>query len=233
MTSTDIENFLGDCQVTNVRIVEDKMDHRPKGFGYVEFATVDGLKKALTLSETQFQGRNIRISVAEPRKYLACYDSRLLADSIFSQPRTAAVRDVRSLTGPGKVLFRTYQAKASAGHPNEVDSVGITRPRRTLEASVAETSVDQASSRVMARCATSQIGSARARSRQRQAQQCQCEMEVECVKAARRASADSLLHGARDARKPAPGHHVASSKSDRLWIARLQRPIKTASGGRT
>ncbi|KAH0009627.1 RNA-binding domain-containing protein, partial [Aureobasidium melanogenum] len=39
-----------------------------KGFGYVEFGTVDGLKKALTLSETQFQGRNIRISVADPPK---------------------------------------------------------------------------------------------------------------------------------------------------------------------
>jgi len=42
------------------------MLNKPKGFGYVEFGTVDGLKKALDLSETQFQGRNIRISVAEP-----------------------------------------------------------------------------------------------------------------------------------------------------------------------
>lgn len=68
MTEGDIRDFLSGCEVTSVRIVEDKMDMRPKGFGYVEFGTLEGLKKALTLSETQFQGRNIRISVAEPRK---------------------------------------------------------------------------------------------------------------------------------------------------------------------
>jgi translation initiation factor 4B len=54
--------------VTNVRIVEDKLERKPKGFGYVEFASVDGLKKALELSGSQFSGRNIRISVAEPRE---------------------------------------------------------------------------------------------------------------------------------------------------------------------
>lgn len=68
MTEGDVRDFLRDCNVTSVRIVEDKVDQRPKGFGYVEFATLDGLKKALELSETQFQGRNIRISVADPRK---------------------------------------------------------------------------------------------------------------------------------------------------------------------
>ena len=68
VTEADVRDFLDGCEVTSVRIVEDKMDRRPKGFGYVEFGTVDGLKKALTLSETQFQGRNIRISVADPRK---------------------------------------------------------------------------------------------------------------------------------------------------------------------
>lgn len=67
-TEGDVQDFFGECQVTSVRIVEDKMDRKPKGFGYAEFATLDGLKKALALSGTQFQGRNIRISVAEPRK---------------------------------------------------------------------------------------------------------------------------------------------------------------------
>jgi len=50
-----------------VRIVEDKLDRKPKGFGYVEYASLDGLKKALELNGSQFQGRNIRISIAEPR----------------------------------------------------------------------------------------------------------------------------------------------------------------------
>jgi translation initiation factor 4B len=61
---------LVDCQVTSVRIVEDKLDRKPKGFGYVEFATLDGLKIALTKTESNFMGRNIKISVAEPRTLL-------------------------------------------------------------------------------------------------------------------------------------------------------------------
>lgn len=67
-TEGDIQDFFAGCSVTNVRIVEDKMDKKPKGFGYAEFATLEGLKKALEFNNTQFQGRNIRVSVAEPRK---------------------------------------------------------------------------------------------------------------------------------------------------------------------
>lgn len=68
VTDGDVQDFFTGCEVTSVRIVEDKLDRKPKGFGYVEFATLDGLKKALELSGTQFQGRNVRISVAEPPK---------------------------------------------------------------------------------------------------------------------------------------------------------------------
>lgn len=55
--------------MTNVRIVEDKLNKSPKGFGYVEFETVEGLKKALDFSGTTLQGRSIRISVAEPGEF--------------------------------------------------------------------------------------------------------------------------------------------------------------------
>ena len=68
VTAADVEDFFAECEVTNVRIVEDRFDRKPKGFGYVEFNTLEGLKKALTLHESSFQGRKIRISVAEPRK---------------------------------------------------------------------------------------------------------------------------------------------------------------------
>jgi len=64
----DIEGFFRDCQVTSVRIVEDKMDRKPKGFGYVEFGTLDGLKAALALSGENLAGRQVRISVADPPK---------------------------------------------------------------------------------------------------------------------------------------------------------------------
>lgn len=39
-----------------------------KGFGYVEFETVDGLKEALARTESNLGGRTIRVSVAEPRE---------------------------------------------------------------------------------------------------------------------------------------------------------------------
>ncbi len=67
-TEGDVHDFFSACSVSSVRIVEDKMDRKPKGFGYVEFSTLDGLKRALDLGGSQFQGRNIRISVADPRK---------------------------------------------------------------------------------------------------------------------------------------------------------------------
>lgn len=67
-TEGDVQDFFAACQVNSVRIIEDKMERKPKGFGYVEFGTLDGLKKALDLSGTQFQGRNIRVTVADPRK---------------------------------------------------------------------------------------------------------------------------------------------------------------------
>lgn len=51
-----------------MRIVEDKLDRKPKGFGYVEFGSLDGLKNALSLTESDFMGRKVKISVAEPRK---------------------------------------------------------------------------------------------------------------------------------------------------------------------
>lgn len=44
------------------------MEDRPKGFGYVEFNTKEGLIAAIELNGAQLSGRNVRINVAEPRK---------------------------------------------------------------------------------------------------------------------------------------------------------------------
>ncbi|TVY53900.1 putative RNA-binding protein sce3 [Lachnellula cervina] len=67
-TVGDVTEFFIECECTNVRIIEDKLEMKPKGFGYAEFASLEGLKKSLTLNGEQFQGRNIRISVADPPK---------------------------------------------------------------------------------------------------------------------------------------------------------------------
>jgi RNA recognition motif-containing protein len=67
-TIADVNDFFAGCEITNVRIIEDKELMKPKGFGYAEFGSLEGLKQALTLNGSQFQSRNIRISVADPRK---------------------------------------------------------------------------------------------------------------------------------------------------------------------
>lgn len=61
--------FFDGCEVVSVRIIEDREMMRPKGFGYVEFTTADGLKKALDLDGESFQGRMIKIKIADPRMY--------------------------------------------------------------------------------------------------------------------------------------------------------------------
>lgn len=67
-TETDIESHFSSCSVVNVRLVRDKLEDRPKGFGYVEFGSLEGLKGALSLSGSPLAGRALRVSVAEPPK---------------------------------------------------------------------------------------------------------------------------------------------------------------------
>lgn len=65
----DVQDFFRDCEVKEVRIVRDKMDDKPKGFGYVTFGSLEGLKTALSLSNGSLAGRAVRVSVAEPRTF--------------------------------------------------------------------------------------------------------------------------------------------------------------------
>ncbi|KAI8634928.1 hypothetical protein F5Y19DRAFT_485874 [Xylariaceae sp. FL1651] len=67
-TSESVTDLFSDCEISSVRIIEDKIEQRPKGFAYAEFATLDGLKKALTLDGTSFQGRTIKVRIADPPK---------------------------------------------------------------------------------------------------------------------------------------------------------------------
>lgn len=55
------------AQTVSIRIVNDR-DGKPKGFCYVEFQELDGLKEALVRTGGNLAGRNCRVNVAEPPK---------------------------------------------------------------------------------------------------------------------------------------------------------------------
>ncbi|KAL2262126.1 hypothetical protein VTK26DRAFT_2393 [Humicola hyalothermophila] len=65
-TVESVTEFFQDCRVQSVRIIEDREQNRPKGFAYAEFADLEGLKTALTRDGQLFEGRNIRVKVADP-----------------------------------------------------------------------------------------------------------------------------------------------------------------------
>ncbi|GBE88454.1 hypothetical protein SCP_1302690 [Sparassis crispa] len=67
LTEGELEDFFGGLQTNSVKIIKDR-DEKPKGFGYIEFSELEGLKEALTKSGASLAGRTIRVSVAEPPK---------------------------------------------------------------------------------------------------------------------------------------------------------------------
>lgn len=67
LTEADLEEFFAGHETKSVKIIKDRED-KPKGFGYVEFADVEGLKAALNMFGSTLAGRAVRISVAEPPK---------------------------------------------------------------------------------------------------------------------------------------------------------------------
>ncbi|OGW83232.1 MAG: hypothetical protein A3C47_02040 [Omnitrophica bacterium RIFCSPHIGHO2_02_FULL_51_18] len=52
-------------QVFAVHLVRDRRTKKPKGFAFVEMASVDELEKALKLGGTEFMGRKITVSIAK------------------------------------------------------------------------------------------------------------------------------------------------------------------------
>ncbi|KAF5370460.1 hypothetical protein D9615_009777 [Tricholomella constricta] len=67
LTESELEEFFGPSKTKSVKIIKDRED-KPKGFGYIEFEELDGLKDALAKSGSNFSGRTVRVSVAEPPK---------------------------------------------------------------------------------------------------------------------------------------------------------------------
>lgn len=56
-------------EVTSAKIINDKFSGRSRGFGFVEMKTdADGQKAIDALHETEFEGRNVQVSIAKPRE---------------------------------------------------------------------------------------------------------------------------------------------------------------------
>ncbi|KAF8224148.1 hypothetical protein L208DRAFT_1425858 [Tricholoma matsutake] len=67
LTEMELEDLFSPLKTKSVKIIRDRED-KPKGFGYIEFEDLEGLKEAIAKSGSNFAGRNIRVSVAEPPK---------------------------------------------------------------------------------------------------------------------------------------------------------------------
>ncbi|KAL7935178.1 hypothetical protein V8C35DRAFT_266422 [Trichoderma chlorosporum] len=100
-TSESVTDFFDGCDVVSVRIIEDRELQRPKGFGYVEFGNLDGLKKALTLDGQSFEGRMIKIKVADPPRGGEGREGRLESARDLSEwTRKGPLPDLPSSRGP-------------------------------------------------------------------------------------------------------------------------------------
>lgn len=116
-TEGAITDFFQDCEVVSVRLIEDRETQRPKGFGYVEFGTLDGLKKALALDGEPFEGRTVRIKVADPRKsFRMVLHARFanISQLVVVTP-AGVILSERWATGLARDLFLT--------HPREEEAV--------------------------------------------------------------------------------------------------------------
>ncbi|KAF8896494.1 hypothetical protein BD779DRAFT_1496180 [Infundibulicybe gibba] len=138
ISEVELEGFFGSSHKTkSIKIIKDRED-KPKGFGYIEFDDVEGLKDALSKSGSSVSGRTIRVSVAEPPKERSGFGGGFEDDSKFESPwrRDGPLPDQH---GPGDSSRRRYDTGGSnasdrAGLPSlseEVNDWRSARPART------------------------------------------------------------------------------------------------------
>ncbi|KIM84764.1 hypothetical protein PILCRDRAFT_817555 [Piloderma croceum F 1598] len=85
LTEIDLEEFFAGQKTKSIKIIKDR-DEKPKGFGYVEFEELDGLKDALTKSGASLSSRTVRVSVAEPPKERGGFGGGYEDDVKFDSP---------------------------------------------------------------------------------------------------------------------------------------------------
>lgn len=215
----DVNDFFRDCDVKEVRIVKDRMDDKPKGFGYVTFDTLEGLKKALDLSNSPLAGRAVRVSVAEPRMYLHAH-SRCPANGT-QRKAIALTLLVISVTGLAKARCLIFPTSAeSLIDPPTTDSMMDGQMRVAREAAGEDT--NQAA---MVRSGISPIGNARARFL-RLPVKVQAHLFVMAAASKARTAPNSvttLLHGAKAPAEVRVDHKMGPALPDVSTTGRLPR----------
>ncbi|GAA6006807.1 hypothetical protein JCM11491_003187 [Sporobolomyces phaffii] len=122
VVEADLADFFTGLSVKSIRLVSGQ-DGKPRGFGYVEFNTVDDLKNALTLSGQDLNGRVVRISVAEAS---AARTGR--ADEASSWERTGPLPALGGRSGGfGAPRSGGFERREGGGGFDEVEREGPIR----------------------------------------------------------------------------------------------------------
>ena len=67
-TEDDLKNLFADCgEIEGARIATDRETGRARGFGYVDFADEDAVDKAMALTGSDLNGRQVRVDFGRPR----------------------------------------------------------------------------------------------------------------------------------------------------------------------
>lgn len=130
VTESEMATFFGGYETKSIKIIKDR-DDRPKGFGYIEFATLDGLKDALARSGQSFANRVVRVSVAEPPKERSGGLGGFEDDSKFSGPwrRDGPLPDLRDSRDSSRRRFEgERQPPPSSLSDNNSDWRSTSRP---------------------------------------------------------------------------------------------------------
>merc|ERR1712228_748098 len=67
-TADDFRNIPEFAQALDIKLPTDRETGRPRGFGFIEFATADECAKALANAQVVFDGREVILAQSQPRQ---------------------------------------------------------------------------------------------------------------------------------------------------------------------
>lgn len=68
VTEADLEKLFEGLNIDAVRIIKDRNTNQSKGHGYIDFSDAEGLRNALTLNDQTWNGRMLRVDVANQKR---------------------------------------------------------------------------------------------------------------------------------------------------------------------